>query len=376
MEGRTSGFSQRQLRLISGLFLALLAACTLAGNTIRGMSLPKVYTQLASQGSITHEYEGSATVQPVRTRDIHNPAGWKVNQVFVKTGDKVDNGQKLIAYDNGEAKLQLEDMLNNLKKQQLSYSQLQTDYKVAATEGDEGKLAAAKIALDSAKLDLASQKNHIQSLQKSIAEGQSVLAPFAGIVVQVNALAGSGPGGLPDVVLTDSSKGYQIQLQVPGDVAGMLEIGEELNQISLTGKESRQLTGTIEAVDDGMPGAPEGNPSGLNASAIQPSSVKIRLEDDQLIGGERVRVKIAKSSKEQTVIVPKEAVHQDGRGTYVFTLESREGALGNAFYAVETPIKIADSNSYVVSVAEGLFGQQEVILNSTGFLMDGMRVRR
>ncbi len=378
MEDRKSGYSKRKLKFIAGLFLVLLAACTLAGNTIRGMSLPKVYTQLASQGSVTHEYEGSATVQPVRTLDILNPAGWKVVNVLVKPGDKVVKGQKLIEYDNSDAKLQLEDMQTTLKKLQLSISQLQADYKTAASEGDESKLVAAKNALESAKLDIASQKSHIQSLQKQIAEGKTAVAPFAGIVVQVNALDGSGPGGLPDVVLADASKGYQIQLQVPGDVARMLDIGEKLDQISLIGKESRQLSGTIEAMDDVGPGGGtfEGGTPGSNESAGPPSYATIGLKDNQLTGGERVQVKITKSSKGQTVTVPNEAVHHDDRGAYVYTLESREGALGNAYYAVETPIKIADSNTYVTSVDEGLFEQQEVIVNSTGFLMDGTRVRR
>lgn len=378
MEEGKSGFSKRKLKLIAGLFLALLAICTLAGNTIRGMSLPKVYTQVAAQGSVTHEYEGGATVQPVRTQDIPNPAGWKAENVLVKAGDKVSKGQKLIVYDNGDAQLQLEDLLTALKKQQLTMDQLQAEYVAAATEGDESKLAAAKNAIESAKLDIASQKSHIQSLQKQIAEGKTALAPFDGVVVQVNALAGYGPGGLPDVVLADASKGYRIQLHVPGDVAGLLEIGEELDQITLTGKESRPLSGTIEAMEDAAPegGTSEGNSPGVYESAVPPSNVIVGLKDSQLAGGERVRVKIAKSGAEQTVTVPNEAVHRDERGAYVFTLESREGALGNAFYAVETPIRIADSNAYVTAVAEGLFEQQEVIMNSTGFLMDGIRVRR
>lgn len=378
MEERKIEFSKRKIKLIAGLFLATLALCTLAGNTIRGLSLPKIYTQPASSGTVMHDYEGSATVQPVRTQDIMNPAGWKADNVLVKAGDKVVKGQKLVTYDNIEAKLQLEDLLTSLKKQQLTLGQLQADYIAAATEGDESKLAAAKIAIESAKLDIASQQNHIQSLQKSIVEGQTALAPFDGVVVQVNALAGSGAGGLPDVVLADSSKGYQIRLQVPGDVAGMLEIGEALDQLALTGKESRQLAGTIEAIDDVLTGggSPESDTPGMNESAVSPSNVTIGLKDMALKGGERVRVKIAKSREEQTVTVPNEAVHRDDRGAYVFTLESREGALGNAFYAVETPIQIADSNAYVTAVAEGLFEQQEVIVNSTGFLMDGTRVRR
>ncbi|CAM3238911.1 hypothetical protein PALU110988_10660 [Paenibacillus lupini] len=380
MEERKSGFSKRKIRLFAALFLALLAICTLAGNTLRGLSLPKVYTQLAAKGSVTHEYEGHATVQPGQTQDITNPAGWKVKKVLVKQGDKVSIRQKLIEYDVSEALLQLEDMHTNLKKQQLSMTQLQTNYIAAVTDGDEGTLAAAKLAIESAKLDIALQEQHIKSLQKSIAEGQSAMAPFAGVVTQVNALGGAVPGGSPDIVLANSAKGYEIRLQIPGDVAGLLKVGETLDQITVTGKASRQISGTLVTIEDGVLGGevlpPTGDSSGTNESAGQPSSVTVSLKDDKLKGGERVQVKIAKTSEEQTVTVPNEAVHHNDLGAYVFTLESKEGPLGNAYYAIETQIKITDSNAYVTSVAGGLFEQQEVIVNSTGFLIDGTRVRR
>ncbi|MGO4110027.1 efflux RND transporter periplasmic adaptor subunit [Paenibacillus sp. YAF4_2] len=380
MEERKSGFSKRKIRLFAALFLALLAICTLAGNTLRGLSLPKVHTQLAAKGSVTHEYEGNATVQPGQTQDITNPAGWKVKKVLVKQGDKVSIGQKLIEYDVSEALLQLEDMQTNLKKQQLSMTQLQTDYIAAVTDGDESTLAAAKLAMESAKLDIASQEQHIKSIQKNIAESQSVLAPFAGVVIQVNAIAGVLPGGSPDIVLANSAKGYEIRLLIPGDVAGVLKIGETLDQITVADKENLQLSGTITTIDDEVLGgellAPAGDSSDTNDSAGQPSSVTVSLKDDRLKVGERVQVKIAKSSGEQTVKVPNEAVHHTDQGTYVFTLESKEGPLGNAYYAIETQIRIAESNEYVTSVAEGLFEQQEVIVNSTGFLIDGTRVRR
>ncbi|MCM3628320.1 efflux RND transporter periplasmic adaptor subunit [Paenibacillus glycanilyticus] len=380
MEEQKSGFSKRKLRIFAGLFLALLVICTLAGNTLRSMSLPKVYTQPASKGSVAHEYEGSATVQPGQTLDIANPAGWKVKKVLVKQGDKVSAGQKLIEYDDSEWKLQLDDMQTNLKKQQLSMDQLQANYIAAVTEGSESALAEAKIAIESAKLDIASQKQHILSLQKSMTEGQSVSAPFTGVVIQVNASAGTAPGLGPELVLANSAKGNEIRLQVPGDVAGLLEIGEVLDQITLSDKSNRQLSGTIVSIDDGESGGegimPANAGDDSNNTSSLPSSVTISLKDDNLKGGDRVEVKIAKTSEEQTVTVPNEAVHHDERGAFVFTLEGREGPLGNAYYAVETPVKIADSNAYVTSIAEGLFEQQEVIVNSTGFLLDGTRVRR
>ncbi|NIK71826.1 biotin/lipoyl-binding protein [Paenibacillus sp. BK720] len=380
MDDRKSGSGKRKLRLLAGLFLILLAACTLAGNTIRNLSLQKVYTQTASKGSVTHEFEGIATVQPELTQALMNPAGWKVKKLLVKQGDKVTKGQKLIEYDGSEAMLQLDDMKTSLEKMQLSMNQLQTDYIAAVTEGDGTALSAAKVALDSAKLDMASQENHIHSLQKSIAESQSVSAPFAGIVTEVHALAGSGPGGGPDVIIANASEGFKIQLQVPGDIARLLEIGEKLDQMKITGKDTEQLTGTITSIDNVVNGAvgdtPDSGKPPSNDSISIPGLVTVLLKDNKLIGGERVQVKLAKSNSEANLTLPNEAVHQDDQGAYVFTLESKEGPLGNAYYAAKTRVKVTDSNAYVTAVTEGLFEEQEVIVSSTGYLIDGVRVRK
>ncbi|MFC4810082.1 efflux RND transporter periplasmic adaptor subunit [Paenibacillus sp. GCM10023250] len=378
MEERTSRSGKRKLHLAAGAFLVLLAVCTLAGNTLRGLSMPKVAIAVAAKGAIAHEYEGSATVQPGQTRDIANPAGWKVKKVFVHPGDRVSRGQALVEYDDSEAQQQLADMEAELKKLNMSMDQLHANYIVAASGGDEGAKAAAKTAIESAELDIATQQQHMHNLQKSIAEGRSVSAPFDGVVTQVGATEGLGPGGAPDVVLADAAKGYEIRLLVPGDVAALLEPGEQLDGITLTGKDERQLTGTIAAIDDeaGAGDPPPTDDSGGISPAAPPSRVTVALKGGALKGGERVKVKIAKQGGEQTVTVPNEAVHRDARGAYVYTLRADEGPLGSAYYVVETPIKIADANAYVTAVADGLFEQQEVVVNATGFLMDGTRVRR
>lgn len=380
MEERVTSSRRKQLRLLTSLFVVLLVGCTLAGNTLRNLALPKVYLVAAGSGTMVHQYEGTATVVPVGAKEIVNPAGWKVTRIDVQAGDRVSRGQSLIAYDDRAAREQLLDLQTEAKKLDLSMSVLQRSYVEAATSGDAQQMESARVAIETAKLDQAAQQRRIQRLEQSLAENRQSVAPFDGVVVRLNAVVGFASAGSPELVLADTAKGFEIACQVPGDVASLLEIGETLDQLMLLGKDGRTLTGKIVDIQENVPELappPSEEASEKLLPALPSSVVRIAIADTTLQGGERVRIAISKQSVNRILTVPNEAVRYDERGAYVFTLQTDSGPLGNAYRVEETPVKIADRNSFVTGISEGLFNQEEVILHSSkDFLMDGMRVRR
>ncbi|QHT61591.1 biotin/lipoyl-binding protein [Paenibacillus lycopersici] len=371
---------KRKIRLAAGLFVVLLIAFTLAGNTLRSLSLPKVYMAAAAEGQVTHRYEGTAAVEPGETIALANPAGWKAANVLVKQGDRVHDGQTLVEYNDDDAQLQLADLKASLKKLELSMNQLHADYIAAANGGGESAIIGAGNAIETAKLDIATEQQHIANLQKSIAANGRLTAPFDGIVMQVNAAEGSFPQGGADIVLSNTAKGYRIQLAVPADTADLLEIGETMDGVSLDEPGGKPLSGTVSAIDQmavsGDPVLTESGDPGANAGKTGSRMVTIALKDESIRGGERVIVKLSKSAGVPLVTVPAKAVHQDERGAYVYTLREESGPLGNAYYAAETPVRIIDANAYVMAVDGDLFAEQEVVVDSSGYLTDGVRVRR
>ncbi|MBM7563648.1 efflux RND transporter periplasmic adaptor subunit [Paenibacillus sacheonensis] len=378
MEERTSESRKRKIRLIAGLFLVLLAGCTLAGNSLRALSLPKVYTTVPSTGSLAHDYEGSAAIQPGEARDLMNPAGWKVSKVLVKQGERVHKGQPLVLYDDSDARLELADQQAVLKKLNLSMHQLENDYIEAASGDSASAKAAAANAIETAKLDIASEQRHIEHQQKTIAESRQITAPFDGSVTKVNAAAGLDSGGLPDITVANSAKGYQLQLLVPGETAALFHAGDTLDHITVEEADARTLTGTITTIEEAAAGGlavTGGEETGVTADMGPTYKLTIVFTDDSLRGGEQVNVKLSKEGGDQLILVPNEAVHKNDRGAYVYTLRAEDGPLGNAYYVVETPIKIADANEYATAVSEGLFERQDIIINSSSFIMDGVRVR-
>ncbi|MBW7462107.1 HlyD family secretion protein, partial [Paenibacillus sepulcri] len=113
-----------------------------------------------------------------------------------------------------------------MKKLKLSVSMLQFNYIQAAQSEDQAAKLNAQNALESAQIDIATQEQHLEALQKTIGENQQLLAPFDGIVTHVNAMEGlSGSPAGPDIQLSNTGLGFQFELQVPAAIASGLKLG-------------------------------------------------------------------------------------------------------------------------------------------------------
>lgn len=371
---------KRKIRWIAGSLVVLLAALTLGGNTLRALSMPRIVTTLPTVGSLEHTYKGSATIRPVAERELTNPGGWKVTQVLVKQGDAVRKGQTLVRYDESEAAQALADQQSMLKKLILSLEQLQYNVIRAIKEDDAAAKLSATAALETAKLEIGDQKRHIQALQADIAANRELRAPFDGSVVEVGAETGAVSSGAPDIRLADTSQGYLIRMPIPADIASTLSLGDKLDQISLIDDDQVWLSGTVTEIQESGDGL--GNSDAVEGQAASEGdampaynlTIALKDGDDAIKGGERVKVSIRTSKNSSLLLVPNNAVHKDARGAFVYTVTSKQGPLGNAYYVVENQVEIADANDFATAVS-GLFDQAEIIVDSTDTILPGMRVR-
>ncbi|MEK4259420.1 MULTISPECIES: efflux RND transporter periplasmic adaptor subunit [unclassified Paenibacillus] len=376
MEEETSKSRKRKVGLIAGLFIGLLIMLTLVGNTIQALTLPKVLTVQAATGSLSHSYASTATVQPKEERELTNPAGWKVARMLVKKGDRVHKDQTLIEYDGSDIKQQIADGEAALKKLNLSMEQLKYNVIQAMQAEDEAAKISAASALETAKLDRTTQQQHNQQLKNNLAANDHLAAPYGGIVTDVGAIEGYASSGAPDIRISNSAKGYNFELLIPSDIAAMLSVGESLQDIKLIGKDNEQLGGKIERMDDmsnqagSTPDTPELNTSGSMQRIV------IALESIGLHGGERVEVHLTKTKDSNQLLVPNQAIHKDSEGSFVYTIKETQGPLGNAYYAVRTPVTVSDSNDSTTAISEGLFDEQEVLVESNDLIMDGTRVHK
>ncbi|WP_256865202.1 efflux RND transporter periplasmic adaptor subunit [Paenibacillus sp. 32352] len=369
---------KRSILIVFGLFIGLLLFFTLFSNTLQSMALPKVKTEKPTVGSIEHRLEGSGILQPLAEAKLTNPAGWKVTAIAVKEGDIVNKGQPLVAYDSKTAERELQDELAQLEKQKIELQNVQDQYIASATGGDAAKSRRAGRDIETRKIDLGVQERKINELLDRLAKHKQIAAPFDGIVTKVNAVEGLASAGEPDVVMTNNSRGYRLELSV--DASLLLSLGiamEEKLQVEVRMPSDplpKIVEGTVYEIAETEPRT-DSSSAGKQATIAQ-KTVRVKVADPGLNGGEQAFVKLAKPSHQEGRIVSNEAVHSDREGRFVYKIEERRGALGNVFIVRKARVQAMDSNDKATRIESSVVQVHDlIIVESSEPLQEGNRVR-
>lgn len=286
---------KRSIQVVFIVFMGLLIFFTLFSNTLQSLTLPKVRTEKLVNGSLLFTLEGNGMVQPFVETRLSNPAGWKVQTILVKEGDRVKKGQKLIIYDSKSAERELENEITNLDKQKVELQNVQDQFILSTTEGDEFKIRAASRNIETRKLDLGMQERKINELRDRLTSQQEMNAPFDGIINKLNAIEGVITAGEPDVLISNSSLGYRLDISVDSTILSSLgiSIGEKIEVKVHTVAERdqqqiRMIDGTIDEVANTQPrtqstSVEEAGPT----QTIAQKTLRIKVIDSDLRGVRR-----------------------------------------------------------------------------------------
>ncbi|MBW7454452.1 biotin/lipoyl-binding protein [Paenibacillus sepulcri] len=372
---------KRMIQVISIALLGLLMFFTFFSNTLQSLTLPKVRTEKPVSGSILFTLDGSGILRPLAEAGLMNPAGWKVQEILVKPGDHVKKGQQLITYDSKSAERELEDEITNLNKQKIGLQNVQDQFILTAKEGEPLKIRSAGREIETLKLDLAAQERKINALRENLESQQELTAPFDGIITQVNAIEGLTSTAGPDILVSNNSLGYQLDVSVDSSLLTSLGIaaGEkiEVEVHSVQEQQSRMIGGVIEEIKNAEPlAADSSGAEGDKSLTIPRKLLHVRIVDAKLKGGEQAQIKIGKPSRQQGLIVSNEAVHREGDGSFVYKIEEQRGALGNVFVARKVQIQSSETNGKETMIqSDNLYEDDRIILESSEPLQDGNHVR-
>ncbi|MBV6714129.1 efflux RND transporter periplasmic adaptor subunit [Paenibacillus chitinolyticus] len=379
--GQASDRRKRKIRLFSGLFIGLLVVFTLLSNTFMALTIPKVAVVVPSRGQLVHTFKGSGVIKWRAETALTNSTGWKVKKVEAKEGDRVKKGQTLVTYDSKDAEQDILDQQAGLNKLKLTMEELQSHFIEASQNGEEKSIEDAKRAMEIHKIDLEVQQRKIQNLQEKLKKNVKLTAPFNGIVTKVNAKEGlSSESGGYDVRLSDESLGFEFELSVPVDIAAALKAGDKL-EVQVDGPAAEKIEGQISEIQE--PGIPDKSKTeegsagegGNTAMSLPMKRLLVTLQGTGLKEGAGVRVELNRATDPDIIVVDNKAIHEDKTGKYVFIIEEKNGPLGNAFYIRRTSITVTDSDDKVSTVTQGLFEQQQIVVESSEPLQDGDKVR-
>lgn len=270
--------------------------------------------------------------------DVRAPISGKITRLQVDSGKTVESGQLLAEINDPDRTDELAD-----------------------------QIATAELKLQQARIDLEEKlRQHSEQAQKS-----QVLAPVSGIVVLPEEAIGVGDDVNQGTVLGTIVDNSRMKVVIPVDELDVTKVkpGQQV-RITADALEGKEFSGQVVSVAS----------QGVSESGVATFDVSIAIEPvEGLRVGMTVNADIIVDHRQNTLLVPIEAVQKRGNRSIVLVADNEEK--DNAGTSRPVQVKTGAYDTSRMEILEGLEEGQEVIVQSTGssnvqrqggFFMPGM----
>lgn len=341
--------------------IGLAVIAFIAAHMLNAMNREiEVQVAVVETGKIIEQIYANGKLEPAETTRVYAPASGVVEEVKVKPGDTVEEGQVLLTLDMKQVRDQLEKERINLE--------LVEAERLAARKQHFERFRQARLANPDAEpeeLDLTAYDLRIraiqltiESLEKQLANRQ-VLAPAGGVVTKFAVNAGQ--------MLAEGS-----EVAVIADV-NRLKVVAHLNELD-AGKAEPGMKAVVTG--EAFSGRYEGSISYLApvAEAIDPSSRDAAVEMEVILDqtspelrpGYNVTVELEIPDQDR-LLAPIEAVRYDGEQSYVYKVQGD--------VAVKVPVTTGKEGDELIELVTGAAEGDRVVVAGGERLRDGARVK-
>ncbi len=360
---------QKVIRLFAGLGLLALGSCS-SGKTEKpfaNVDSAVVVTVAEPSGSAQHDLNITGQIEASQTANISTRVMGIITMLKVKVGDHVNKDQLLVSISNQDIiakRAQADAMiaeaqaaLNNAQKDFDRFTILYSQQSATAKELDNVTLQyrSAQARLEAAK----QMRNEVNA-----SLGYTILtAPFAGVVTQKLADAGSmASPGMP-ILTIEQSGSYQVTASVPENIISQIHPGTNaLVSIKALDKTIHGLVTQVSSSSEYTGGQyiikvsiPDNEKKGLYAGMYADISIPSKNTAPAVAGGE-------------AVLVPVSSIINRDQLTGLYTVGSDHTALLRW-------VRLGRTYGDRVEVLAGLAKNEPFIIQADGNLYNGVPVR-
>jgi len=285
-------------------------------------------------------------------------SGGRVVRVLVDAGSWVRAGQVLAVVDRSVQAQQAAQLAAQIESARASAALAQSNYDRALSLKDRGFVSKAEIDSKKATRDAAFAQVRVAQAQLAATRAEigrlNVTAPTAGLILARNVEVGQIVSPASQALFRLAEGGQmEMQAQLSQQDLAYIRVGMPA-QVTPVGSD-RSFAGTIWQV----------------APAIDPQSrlgaVRIALPyDPSLRPGGFAEVRIG-AGEMTAPLLPQSAVLSDEKGNYVYVVNGKNEI-------ERRPIKIGTVDDNGVTIAEGISGNESVVLSAGPFLNPGQKV--
>ena len=315
---------------------------------VTAASLPVVSVQNPEMGNIELYTGLTGTVEPADIVYIIPKAGGEVTDVYVKAGDYVQEGQKLLHIDTKQvdgakismdtAAVSLQDANTNLQRMSVLFQS--GDISQQAYEQAQSSARMAKLQYDAAKLAYDNQ-----------IEFSDITATISGLVESFNVEVHDNVAQSDTLCVISGEGTKAVSFNVTERVVNGVSVGDDI-RIEKNGSEYQGVITEVSSMVD--------DETGL-------FKVKASLDGaDALATGARVKLYVMSERADHVMTIPTDAVYYQGGEPMVYTYGG--GAVK------EVPVEVGIYDSEKTQITGGLTLEDNVIVTWSSELFEGAKV--
>ena len=325
----------------------------------RGGQIPSVTVVVPGRSDVARTVSVSGALAARRDQPVGVAGeGGLVRAVMVDAGSWVRQGQVLASIDRSVQSQTANQLGASIQVARADAALAQNEYDRSAALVGRGFVSKADLDRKRGARDAANARVRVAQAQLGAARAQigrlDIRAPSAGLIltraVEVGQIVSPGSGALfrlargGEMEMRAEMSQQDLALVRPGQTASITPIGS-----------NRSFAGQIWQI------SPVINPQ------TRVGEVRISVPYDSSVRpGGFAEAKIASGSTTAPML-PQSAVLSDDKGNYVYIIDGRN-------QVQRRPIRIGEVNEAGVTIAEGLSGQEKVVLSAGPFLNPGQKV--
>lgn len=400
-------FKVKKLWVVVSIIFILVVVTAVAVRASKGANQGVlVETAAVTKGDIVVKVPANGVLAEVQKKLVYYEGNAKVEAIEVELGQQVTEGQLLAVVDSaiesklGIAKEQLEmDKISQAKLEKARLDAIE-DSKRALTDArlslDRSRELLDKGAISQVEFDNTlksfedADKNYqqylknedslyfdIQKMVKQIniaslnvkdlleeneKQGAEIVSPMDGIVTQKNIELGGFTNPTNPSFVISNLEDLEIKINVSEYDIAKVKVGQEVEVLS-DAMGDKIFKGTVESI---APVASRVN-NGQSTETVVGVTIKVLETHELLKPGFTVKTRIVSNKKENTIIVPFDAIQTESNGAkFVYVVKDS--------IAGKRDIQLGIESDFNVEVLNNLTEGEEIIVSPPATLKDGDKV--
>lgn len=299
----------------------------------------------AERGSVSAYYSTTATLEAEDEAEVVAKTNGIIREIFVEEGRYVSAGTPLLQLDDAQYKLEVERADANVKRLESDFNRNKAMF--------EQNMVSAEV-FDRAKYEYESQKATLE-LAKLNLEYTTVRAPISGVVSERMVRTGNMVVPNQAVFRVTTMDPLKAILHLPEHEMQKIKAGQPV-LMEIDAVPGVTFQGSVERV----------SPVVDRATGTFRVVALVRDQQNRLKPGMFARVRVVYDTRDQTLVIPKLAVINDGGRNSVFVV--------NDSLVQKRAITLGYANGTKVEVINGLVDGDVVITVGHNSLRDSTRV--